>query len=798
MREVVAVAAWFPLLLYALERTARDPQWRHRHLVFAVAVACCLTAGQPESSFVALSLCGVYALGTMVAIGATRWRFALACVPGTIVGLLVSAPFWLVFSDYAFKAYSNHPTGSHMSQIVLHWRTSASYLFPLLFGRMQTVPYGIPVPGWQWDYSPGWMPVAIGLLSVVGFAAAIRERSRAIVLTAGIGLLIGAKIWGLPGTAILSHLPLFDRVIYPRYAAFVVAICAAVLAGVGFDRLYAMDRRPAAKLTAVWFGILVGLYGCARVWMLPIFESREVRLYSILGLAWAASVPLGLLWLKLRASKQTMAIAAGAAALLQLAAFVPGYAPAEYLGLSVGALGLWCIGLFLLAWHRLSVSVITATCVVLCSIAMLGIVAPRLAESGLPRRYDVLTMPPYVKELQDRQQLGERVYALDGNPQPNFGAALRVHSLNTLEILAPPETAAFISTYLDRSADPLWMSGTTGGRRQGTGTALSELAANQRYFDLIGVRYLSGTRSSPVPAVYDTAREVSAVPVARPLSSPLDSWFTSPVAICHRIEVYLSTYARANIGTVRLTLLDRKGSALAESTVSGELIQDNTYATFEFGGIHLGVGERIGLRLSFEPAALGSMLAAWEYPRGDTSMFVFRVPDDNASVRKIFTDQRTGVAIWERIGALPRAFLATDARVVPDSKTALRMLSEIQDLRREVLIDSGSEIRATGGTSDPGKLIELEISPNRVRLKYQANAGGILTLTDSYASGWTATVNGRASEISRVDGVFRGVRIPGPGEYVVEYAYRPPRWTLSCALAATGLLLLGLLVVGRP
>ncbi|HET7218712.1 MAG TPA: hypothetical protein VFJ02_11730, partial [Vicinamibacterales bacterium] len=75
MREVVAVAAWFPLLLYALERTARDPTWRHRHVVLAVAVACCLTAGQPESSFIALSFSGGYALATMLAVGDTRWRF---------------------------------------------------------------------------------------------------------------------------------------------------------------------------------------------------------------------------------------------------------------------------------------------------------------------------------------------------------------------------------------------------------------------------------------------------------------------------------------------------------------------------------------------------------------------------------------------------------------------------------------------------------------------------------------------------------------------------------------------------
>ena len=53
------------------------------------------------------------------------------------------------------------------------------------------------------------------------------------------------------------------------------------------------------------------------------------------------------------------------------------------------------------------------------------------------------------------------------------------------------------------------------------------------------------------------------------------------------------------------------------------------------------------------------------------------------------------------------------------------------------------------------------------------------------------------SVIYRVDGVFRGVRIPAPGAYVVEYRYRPPKWSLSCGLAAVGFIGLGLLTLGR-
>lgn len=798
MREVVAVAAWFPLLLYALERTAREPGWRHRHLVLALAVACSLTAGQPESSFIALAFAAAYGLVTMAALGDTRWRFAAECAPGAVAGLLLSAPFWLTFSDYAFKAFSNHPAGSHMSTIALDWRTAGAYLFPQLFGRIQTVPFATPVPGWIWDYSPGWMTVAAGLLAFAGLTAAIRERRRVLVLNAAMGLLILAKTWAVPGATLLAMLPLFDRVVYPRYASFVAAICAAVLAGVGFDRLYAMERRAAARLTVVWLAILFALYACTRVWTLPIFASREVQLYSLLGLAWALVVPLGLLWMKHCGREQYLAVAAGAAIVLQLIAFVPGYTPADYLGIAAATLGAWTLGVAALGSGRAPLSPAVAASLALGVITLIGIAVPRFAAAGLPRRYDVMTPPPYLEQLRRLQRLGGRVYALDGNPQPNFGAAFRLPSLNTLDVLAPAETAAFLNAYIDRSADPLWLSGTTGGRR-GPATPLSELADNRRYFDFAGVRFLTSSRSTPARAEYDTAREVSSGPSPRPLVSPLESWFSAPAESWDLIEVLFSTYGQRNPGTARLTLLDADRQPLGESTIPAEIVRDNSYAAFTFTNVRLRVGQRVGIRVSFEPSAIGPMLAVWEYPPEAPATFAFRIPSQRSRVRQVFTDERTGVVIWERLDAFPRAFLAPHALVEPDPRAALGMIARMPDLRRQVVIDSGPAMDGAGSDGkDAGELIDLRTWPNRVRITYRAGSSGILTLTDSYAPGWRATINGSAAEIHRVNGAFRGVRIAAPGDYVVEYTYRPPTWRLSCAVAAAGLVLLVAVAARRP
>jgi len=93
-------------------------------------------------------------------------------------------------------------------------------------------------------------------------------------------------------------------------------------------------------------------------------------------------------------------------------------------------------------------------------------------------------------------------------------------------------------------------------------------------------------------------------------------------------------------------------------------------------------------------------------------------------------------------------------------------------------------------TQAPGELLTFSLAPNAVRVQYQAQTSGILTLTDSYAEGWHVALNGREAPLLRVNGAFRGVRIEQPGTYEVLFWYRPPYWTLSLVVAGVGLLLL--------
>jgi hypothetical protein len=57
-----------------------------------------------------------------------------------------------------------------------------------------------------------------------------------------------------------------------------------------------------------------------------------------------------------------------------------------------------------------------------------------------------------------------------------------------------------------------------------------------------------------------------------------------------------------------------------------------------------------------------------------------------------------------------------------------------------------------------------------------------VVLTDNWHSSWTATVNGRPTQIARVNGTFRGVAVPA-GPFRVEMSYEPRSLPVAIAVS---------------
>lgn len=163
-----------------------------------------------------------------------------------------------------------------------------------------------------------------------------------------------------------------------------------------------------------------------------------------------------------------------------------------------------------------------------------------------------------------------------------------------------------------------------------------------------------------------------------------------------------------------------------------------------------------------------------------------------------------GNAVWEdkiwrisrRMTAFPRAYVAENVLVEPDSAT---QLSKIFDPESDITHTAFVEDRIEGlqGVGMPsGKAAVLSYSPNRVSISAEASTTSMLVLSDTYYPGWKATVDGIERKIYRTNYAFRGVVIP-EGKHTVEFRYEPESLRIGLWVSALSLIAWGIYIYRR-
>ncbi|MEK7539812.1 MAG: YfhO family protein [Patescibacteria group bacterium] len=781
LREYGGVIAWMPLLLYATERTLREPDWRWRHATLAVGIFGLISAGQPEVYLIAVVAILLYAIIRLVAYRKNLRQLIRALLPGVLGGSLLALPALISFSLYAFDAFSLHDPSRNVGLEHLPFHTILSYLFPFLYGRTDLS-----------VLEAGWFPF-LGIFFAVSAVSFKRRLPAAGWLALAAGLLMAAKIWGDPLINLVGDLPLFDRIQFPKYASFILTFSLATLAAFG---LHAVAQLPAKAWRNRLFGWVAGvvvLWGVSvwTVWEKVDFQhllSTEAGLYGVVGGVWAIVLPGGLWWFKQHKpdEKELFYTLAGAGVGLQGIAYaLNGYQLSTYANLSLVCLLLF-VGL-VVAFKQANIpSQGVAVGLTLVALAAVPLVTAFTAENGQPARYNPLTSATYLERLKELQAGGlYRSYSFDGTPQPNFAAPFEISNLGVVEALVNTSTASFFTTYLDRTISPIWFAGNYSWNRT-PGTAMTEYQENKRFFDLVGVKYVVNVGTEYAVVQYDTESvDQNRIPIN--LDIPLESTFNAPSDHLSQIQVLLSTYGKVNPGVVTASLLNSKGTVLYKGTANGALVVDNGLQNF-YPDIQTTPGEALRLHLEFSPSAAGSMLAVWRYPAHPELGFSFRVVDTPYSV--VFVDEKNRIYISENADALPRVFLAIQASVEPKWEQALDQLKGISDLDKTVVINQGGSMASDWPPEQAvGEVEAFTLEPNEVSFTYSAQTAGILVLTDAYDEGWEAEVNGKPAEVLQVDGVFRGVRIDQAGEYTVRFWYRPAYWNINLLLAGAGLVL---------
>lgn len=161
--------------------------------------------------------------------------------------------------------------------------------------------------------------------------------------------------------------------------------------------------------------------------------------------------------------------------------------------------------------------------------------------------------------------------------------------------------------------------------------------------------------------------------------------------------------------------------------------------------------------------------------------------------------------VYERDAVSPRAYVAHEMKIVPDSEEMLRELAGGDCAERGVVFlgaDPGMLLPAMGKARQPSAATIIADEPRAVTITAKLSRPGFLVLSDVYYPGWKAYAGGRERRIYRANHAFRAVYLE-EGDHTVRFIYEPAsfRYGARVSLAASfvvGFYLLVCVVRRRP
>lgn len=104
------------------------------------------------------------------------------------------------------------------------------------------------------------------------------------------------------------------------------------------------------------------------------------------------------------------------------------------------------------------------------------------------------------------------------------------------------------------------------------------------------------------------------------------------------------------------------------------------------------------------------------------------------------------------------------------------------DTKHEAVADERFRSVLETQTLGQGTVELTHYAPNEMHYKVQSEAGGVVVFSEIYYPGWTATIDGEAVELGRVNYVLRALRVPA-GAHEVKMEFRPASVSTTTGIA---------------
>jgi hypothetical protein len=137
----------------------------------------------------------------------------------------------------------------------------------------------------------------------------------------------------------------------------------------------------------------------------------------------------------------------------------------------------------------------------------------------------------------------------------------------------------------------------------------------------------------------------------------------------------------------------------------------------------------------------------------------------------------------------PRAWVVHQWEVLPSLDAALQRIGEDSfDLRQMVVLDRDPEMLR--GTASLGSEVSVvHYASNRLALHVDAQADGVVIVSEISYPGWRASVDGETVEVLGANGILRGIPVSA-GTHEIELWYAPNSFRVGMALSGLAVLAL--------
>ena len=816
--------AWFPWLLALYDRAVR----RRGGLAFVgltATVGMVLLAGHTQSAFISLVGLGVYGLAPAAWDGLRGrgwrplWRRTAVWAGAAVLAAALAAAQLL--PTFQLARLSVRAGGLPFNE-----RVSFS-LSPVYLARALLPGYVQPVEPENIEYvatlgmSGLWLATC-GLLVMMRRRRGVGESFagqdsrvslRGMSLLAGLGLFLALGLYNPLYLLLARFVPGFAHFRVPARWLALWAFGAAMLAGVGIERVARGDLRPARREWAVGGGALAVLL------VLGALGGRA-NLATVAGWLVAAALVTGLVWLaqmrRPRGSSLHWILALGMVALVAVELLLSARtlpharatAPQAYTSLRPAAAHLLAAGEGRQPPDRfLSLSALIFDPGDLPELRL--IYGGQLSPDAL---YDLIVSAKHREVLSPNLPLAFGVPAVDGY---DGGVLPLARYLALQRAFLPGEQVALdgrLRENLAQVPDGRWLS--LFGVRYVITDKVSDAWIDDVFYDLQFGAHLSTNE----------AAEVAYVPPFEATALGLVSYLEGAAPLPDGTPVGEVTLGFAD-GTTRTFTL-RAGLETAEglygpqvahaqTTVGGhfwplalsDVLSPSTPAAslpplrtgLSKGEVEGGQpeGNDYAARLRWDEAAVPVSVAVWAtLPEGRlvvrgvsliderTDSFQSLVLSDRGHFRLVHSGD---VKVYENLDVLGRAFVAHRAWAVAGEEEALaRMQAADFDPTADVVVEGGRDEtlpRPLG--SEQVRVVAY--APERVEVEADLTAPGYLVLTDAAYPGWRAWVDGEEVEVLTADLLFRAVRLEA-GRHRVVFRYQPVAlWVgIGVSLAAVG------------